>query len=722
MHPLGGRGVREAQAGDRDHPLGRHHLPLRGPGALERQRGEHVRADNALQHHDLLLLQRAQQRAPSLPDEVHAVLHRRGLRREWRGDRRVTWPHHGQPPGGRLALQLLLHILHLFLHVCWRARPVVDVAMGLVVLLQRSLELSLVPDEGRLHRPHLRHHAPVAPLGPGLHLRLQPLFLFRLQLLLLLPGEGFPGLYGLLCPLLQRLRTLAQHGLRVLLLAADLRDGLAALRLVRRLRGVRVAVAGEQSEAHVGLLERAHVVTPIAAHERELALLLELANNGGLTLRRHAREHLDLVDADPELGASLRGRVQRVSGDYQGELLGQPVDVLCERQLLSPALAGCHHPVGGRLASARPLPRRQQQPGAIALRDAAGARHVQGSQRGVPGDHGDLVVRLAQRPDDERGVCPRPALEADEAGEAEASLHLLSRGLAAVVPAVVHPAVRKREYSQPSLGKLDVAPLEPRGHGALRQQRAQGLRRALHEAVEPRPALEAGGLPRHPHFCHHRHALQGRGEVEPVLDVRRCHRRATALVRQRLPVCAGLRHLGLGVVGPPDPLQRRDLDGIPRQRTVQVDERVTRRQDQGGGGARGGHLGLRRGGGRGLLRRAAVHGQRRQQGVRGQCASLVEQAVRQLAGERHSVGLGAIHSGAHQRHQRRVHRQRHLHGQVAGHDHRQDENAPQDELVRCLLALRQSLLQHVPGGHQRKREQDQQSHEGLLRVSGHLLL
>mmetsp|Transcript_57257 Transcript_57257/g.127810 ORF Transcript_57257/g.127810 Transcript_57257/m.127810 type:complete len:235 (-) Transcript_57257:8-712(-) len=94
VHLLDGRGVGEGEGGDHQQPGGGDHLPLGGTGALQRERREDEGVDGRLEHHDLLLLQRREQRAPPLPNQVDNVLHRGGTRCERRGDRRIARPDH----------------------------------------------------------------------------------------------------------------------------------------------------------------------------------------------------------------------------------------------------------------------------------------------------------------------------------------------------------------------------------------------------------------------------------------------------------------------------------------------------------------------------------------------------------------------------------------------------------------------------------------------------
>lgn len=59
----------------------------------------------------------------------------------------------------------------------------------------------------------------------------------------------------------------------------------------------------------------------------------------------------------------------------------------------------------------------------------------------------------------------------------------------------------------------------------------------------------------------------------------------------------------------------------------------------------------------------------------------------------------------------------HLHGQLAGHDGGDDNDALQQQLVRGLLLLSQSFLQYVPRGEEREHEEQQQRQPRLLGIA-----
>mmetsp|Transcript_14096 Transcript_14096/g.41995 ORF Transcript_14096/g.41995 Transcript_14096/m.41995 type:complete len:248 (+) Transcript_14096:318-1061(+) len=86
VHAVARRRVGKGQGRRGQEPVRCHHLPFRAARALKRQGRQHVGIDDAVEHHDLLLLQGAQQRAPPLPYEINAVLDGRCLGGERRGD------------------------------------------------------------------------------------------------------------------------------------------------------------------------------------------------------------------------------------------------------------------------------------------------------------------------------------------------------------------------------------------------------------------------------------------------------------------------------------------------------------------------------------------------------------------------------------------------------------------------------------------------------------
>ena len=67
-----------------------HELPLAGSRVVQRECTKTVRGDDALQHHDLLLHQGAQQGAAALTDQIHHRPHGRGACGEGSGDTGVT--------------------------------------------------------------------------------------------------------------------------------------------------------------------------------------------------------------------------------------------------------------------------------------------------------------------------------------------------------------------------------------------------------------------------------------------------------------------------------------------------------------------------------------------------------------------------------------------------------------------------------------------------------
>tara|TARA_B110000091_G_C13793313_1_gene466678 strand:+ start:1629 stop:2156 length:528 start_codon:yes stop_codon:yes gene_type:complete len=87
-------GVTERHRRGHDQPRTRHQLTLAAATALQRQGRQDVGADDALQHHGLLLLQRVQQRAPALTNQIDGALDRRLPRRKGGGDGSVTRSNH----------------------------------------------------------------------------------------------------------------------------------------------------------------------------------------------------------------------------------------------------------------------------------------------------------------------------------------------------------------------------------------------------------------------------------------------------------------------------------------------------------------------------------------------------------------------------------------------------------------------------------------------------
>ena len=484
----GGRGSASRDAARA--PARRHHLPFRRPRALERQRRQRVGRNHALQDHDLLLLQGRQQGASPLPDQVHHGPDRRRPRRERRRDGRVARPDHLRAVRVVQAPQQLLGGRHRILRRLAAELLVVDVAQAPVDLPHLDLHLALHPQRDVLDGAGLGQEARLAPLLAPPDLLLEPLLLLRGHVLLGGVDAGLAPLPGVAVRVLERLLLGVQDRLRarVALGRGELGPG---VRVPALAGGVRVAVPGEERQADVGLLQGAHVVAAVAAHEDggRVVQRLQRPADPGLALGRHAREDVHAARDGPPHRLLVvrrgRGRAEGLLRDHQGP------------RAASAATSAAANATGA--APARP-PRAAaaglQHQGGATVGDVALARDVQRRQGRVARHHGHAVRGLRERRHHDPRVRARLALEGRQAAQLQVPLH--------VVPpldvAVAAPR-RQRQDAQPPLGEADVRGLEPRGR--LPEERPDGLRRALDQ--RRRDAVDVGD---------HRHALERRREVE----------------------------------------------------------------------------------------------------------------------------------------------------------------------------------------------------------------
>ena len=313
-------------------PARRHHLPFRRPRALERQRRQRVGRNHALQDHDLLLLQGRQQGASPLPDQVHHGPDRRRPRRERRRDGRVARPDHLRAVRVVQAPQQLLGGRHRILRRLAAELLVVDVAQAPVDLPHLDLHLALHPQRDVLDGAGLGQEARLAPLLAPPDLLLEPLLLLRGHVLLGGVDAGLAPLPGVAVRVLERLLLGVQDRLRarVALGRGELGPG---VRVPALAGGVRVAVPGEERQADVGLLQGAHVVAAVAAHEDggRVVQRLQRPADPGLALGRHAREDVHAARDGPPHRLLVvrrgRGRAEGLLRDHQGAARGERRDV-----------------------------------------------------------------------------------------------------------------------------------------------------------------------------------------------------------------------------------------------------------------------------------------------------------------------------------------------------------------------------------------------------------
>ena len=176
---------------------------------------------------------------------------------------------------------------------------------------------------------------------------------------------------------------------------------------------------------------------------------------------------------------------------------------------------------------------------------------------------------------------------------------------------------------------------------------------------------------------------------------------------------------GFGRYFPPHGLEGRAFEGISHHLAFDSDEGMASRKDEGGVGGDFDHGGeqllFRIFRGRRVLWRslfgtaddelgtegANLEDPHRYEFVRGERTRLIEQAGIELPGHGHAVRLRAKDLQLHQRHERIVHRQCHLHRKLQGDDRRDDKDAVQQKFVLRAVVVLETLVQNV--GRQSKR-------------------
>mmetsp|Transcript_38303 Transcript_38303/g.63551 ORF Transcript_38303/g.63551 Transcript_38303/m.63551 type:complete len:561 (-) Transcript_38303:1339-3021(-) len=546
MHLLHRRAVGEGQAGRGQQPPGRHHLPLGAPGAAQTEGGEGVRGDDAFQHHDLLLLQCAEQRAAALADEINNTADGRTARRERGGHRRIPRAHDD-----------LLHVHtrgHLF-HPSTRRGTV----QGVLPVDELRLPLHFLFDPAHHSSQHLDvglESGGFAPGSAGRQLLLHKLLLPRHQLLLFAGEDGLAGGDDAGGPLALLRGLFVQQLLLVtrrLLVCGGAEVG-----------RVGVPIPTEERDSDRGLLQRSDVVASVATHQHVVPLaLLQCADHLCLALGRHPRVHFDARDLIPQPPLRHRGSgLERRLGHHQVIALVHVPNFADVKRLPSAVLPN------GLLPKHLPAVLGQQHRLRLAGANPNLLRHVQGCQGGIARQHGNRVVGVVQGVDDGLGVRAGLASEGDEAHKPQVALHERP-GLH--VSARLALLGRQRQYTHALLGHGLVRGIKPMGLGPREQETAHGLWRPLDQALHAF-GHRARGIP---DLADHGHALELGREMVPVQDAHReGHLRGLVLrglqrvghvpqLLDGLVLCGPLRHdadlllqdvdralLGLPVPGP----------------------------------------------------------------------------------------------------------------------------------------------------------------------------